>query len=162
MLAIRFERVGRKNKAQFRIVLQEHTVAPGGRHIAVLGSYDPHQKKAVLKVDKIKEWITKGAQVSDSVYNLLIKEGAIEGKKRAIKMEKPKVKEAPVEPSETKPEAVKTEEIKTEEPAAEIKEEVKIEEPKAEPIAEEVKTEPARDASHDDAGGEPKAEKAAE
>ena len=107
MLAIRFERVGRKNKAQFRIVLQEHTVAPGGRHIAVLGSYDPHQKKAVLKADKIKEWITKGAQVSDSDYNHFVREGVIDGQKRAIKMEKPKVKEVPVEPA-------KAEEPKTE------------------------------------------------
>ena len=145
MLAIRFERVGRKNKAQFRIVLQEHTVAPGGRHIAVLGSYDPHQKKAVLKADKIKEWITKGAQVSDSVYNLLVKEGAIEGKKRAIKMEKPKVKEVPVEPA--KAEEPKTEESKPEEPKTE---EVKVEEPKTEPVAEKVKVE------------EPKAEKTVE
>ena len=145
MLAIRFERVGRKNKAQFRIVLQEHTVAPGGRHIAVLGSYDPHQKKAVLKADKIKELITKGAQVSDSVYNLLVKEGAIEGKKRAIKMEKPKVKEVPVEPA--KAEEPKTEESKPEEPKTE---EVKVEEPKTEPVAEKVKVE------------EPKAEKTVE
>jgi len=139
MLAIRFARVGRKNKAQFRIVLQEHTVAPGGRHIAVLGSYDPHQKKAILKAEKINEWIVKGAQVSDSVYNLLVKEGAIQGKKRAIKMEKPKIKEIPSEPvkaEETKPEEPKTEEIKKEEIVTEAKEDVKVEEPKAEKAAQ--------------------------
>ncbi|KKQ00443.1 MAG: hypothetical protein US09_C0011G0001, partial [Candidatus Moranbacteria bacterium GW2011_GWD1_36_198] len=39
MLTIRFSRVGRKNKAQFRVVLQQHTAAPTGRHVAVLGSY---------------------------------------------------------------------------------------------------------------------------
>jgi small subunit ribosomal protein S16 len=98
MLTIRFSRVGRKNRAQFRVVLQQHTAAPTGRHVAVLGSYDPHQKIAVLKADKIKEWIAKGAQVSNSAYNLFIKEGVIEGKKRQIKMEKPAVVEAPVAP----------------------------------------------------------------
>jgi len=107
MLTIRFSRVGRKNKAQFRIVLQQHTMAPTGKHVAVLGSYDPHQKKAVLKIDKIKEWIGKGAQLSDSVYNLCIREGALEGKKRAVKMERPKPVVAPVEvaavEAETKP-----------------------------------------------------------
>lgn len=108
MLTIRFSRVGRRNKAQFRIVLQQHTAAPTGRHVAVLGSYDPHQKVAVLKADKIKEWIAKGAQVSNSVYNLFVKEGVIEGKKRAVKMEKPKAPEAPVE--ETVAEEAKTEE----------------------------------------------------
>ena len=100
MLTIRFSRVGRKNRAQFRVVLQQHTAAPTGRHVAVLGSYDPHQKVAVLKADKIKEWIAKGAQVSNSAYNLFIKEGVIEGKKRAIKMVKavvPVVEEAKVE-----------------------------------------------------------------
>lgn len=90
MLTIRFSRVGRKNKAQFRIVLQQHTMAPTGKHVEVLGSYDPHQKKAVIKADKVKEWIAKGAQVSDSVYNLFIREGVIVGKKRAVKMERPK------------------------------------------------------------------------
>ncbi|MEI7890584.1 MAG: 30S ribosomal protein S16 [bacterium] len=89
MLTIRFSRVGRKNRAQFRVVLQQHTAAPTGGHVAVLGSYDPHQKIAVLKADKIREWIAKGAQVSNSAYNLFIKEGVIEGKKRQVKMEKP-------------------------------------------------------------------------
>lgn len=97
MLTIRFARVGRKNRAQYRIVLQEHTAAPTGRHVEVLGSYDPHSKVSVLKADKIKEWIKKGAQASDSVYNLFVKEGVIEGKKRVVKMEKPKVAEQPAE-----------------------------------------------------------------
>jgi len=118
MLTIRFARVGRKNRAQFRIVLQEHTVAPTGRHVDVLGSYDPHSKKSVLKAEKIKEWIGKGAQVSDSVYNLFVKEGVVEGKKRTVKMERPKVAEAPVEPAspagEEKKEEVASEEVKAE------------------------------------------------
>lgn len=97
MLTIRFSRVGRKNRAQFRVVLQQHTVAPKGRHVEVLGSYDPHQKVAVLKADKIKEWIAKGAQMSDSAHNLFVREGIIEGKKRKVKMERPKAPEVPVE-----------------------------------------------------------------
>lgn len=59
----------------------------------VLGSYDPHGKKAVLKAERIKYWIEKGAQVSDSVWNLLIKEKIIEGAKRAVKMPAKKEKE---------------------------------------------------------------------
>jgi len=51
MLTIRFARTGRKNRAQFRIVLQENSTAPTGKHIALLGSYDPHLKKAVLKAE---------------------------------------------------------------------------------------------------------------
>ena len=108
MLTIRFSRVGRRNKAQFRVVLQQHTAAPTGRHVAMLGSYDPHQKVAVLKADKIKEWIAKGAQVSDSCYNLFVREGIVEGKKRAVRMVKPV---APVV-EEVKVEEVKAEEVK--------------------------------------------------
>lgn len=128
MLTIRFSRVGRKNKAQFRIVLQERTAAPKGGHVEVLGSYDPHSKKSVLKADKIKDWMSKGAQASDSVYNLLVREGIVEGKKRAVKMEKPK---APVV------EEVKAEEVKPAEGAKAEPGVAKAEEPKA----EEVKTE---------------------
>lgn len=117
MLTIRFARVGRKNRAQYRIVLQEHTMAPTGRHVAVLGSYDPHSKKSVLKADKIKYWVEKGAQVSDSAYNLFVKEGVVEGKKRSVKMEKPKAQEAPVV-EETKAEE-KVEEKREEEVVAE-------------------------------------------
>jgi small subunit ribosomal protein S16 len=118
MLTIRFNRTGKRNKAQFRIVLQEHTVAPGGRHVEVLGSWDPHMKKGVFQGEKIKEWITKGAQVSDSVWNLLIRQGIIEGKKRAKKIKKPaevKTEEVKAETTgESKPEETQTQEAATE------------------------------------------------
>lgn len=84
MLTIRFNRIGKRNKAQFRIVVQEHSVAPGGRHVEIVGSYDPHSKEGVFKSERIKYWIDKGAQISDSVYNLLIKKEVISGKKRAM------------------------------------------------------------------------------
>jgi small subunit ribosomal protein S16 len=124
MLTIRFNRTGKRNRAQFRIVLQEHTVAPGGRHVEVLGSYDPHMKKAVINGEKVKEWIGKGAQISDSVYNLLVKEGIVDGKKRTIKIPKAEVaasEEATAEASEkkeTKAEEKPAKEVKPEEPAA--------------------------------------------
>lgn len=86
MLVIRLNRVGRKNKAQFRIVVQEHTAAPSGRHIAIVGSYDPHTKVVILKADEIKEYMANGAQPSDTVHNLLVREGVIDAKKRSVKM----------------------------------------------------------------------------
>lgn len=86
MLVIRFSRVGRHNHAQYRIVVQEKTKAPSGKHVAVVGSHDPHAKQTVLKVEKIKEFLKNGAQPSDTVYNLLVKNGVIEGKKRCVKL----------------------------------------------------------------------------
>ncbi len=96
MLTIRFNRTGKKNRASFRIALQEQAKAPNHRHVEVLGSYDPHSKVSVLKKDRILHWIGLGAQASDSVRNLLVKEGVLEGKKTAIKMVRPAKKEEPV------------------------------------------------------------------
>ena len=59
----------------------------------MLGSYDPHKKGSVLKKDRILHWIGLGAELSDSVYNLLVREGVVAAeKKRAIKMKRPEVK----------------------------------------------------------------------
>jgi len=127
MLTIRFARTGKRNKAQFKIMLQEHTIAPGGRHIEVLGSYNPHSKEAVLKEDRIKYWVSKGAQMSDTACNLFIKKGIMDGSKRRVKVPAKKVEE------------VKVEEVKVEEAAPVA--EVKVEE--AAPVAEEVKAEEA-------------------
>ena len=110
MLAIRFNRTGKKNHASFRIVLQEHTKAPGKRHVEILGSYDPHKKVTILKKERIVYWIGQGAQTSPVVTNLLIREGVIERKKIAKKMPRPAVKEEPAPEAATTGEAVKTEE----------------------------------------------------
>lgn len=93
MLVIRFNRVGRHNRAQYRIVVQEKTKAPGGRHVAVVGSYDPHSKVTVLKEDQIKDWISKGAQPSDSVHNLLVSNKVINEAKRSVKLPEKKAEE---------------------------------------------------------------------
>ncbi len=90
MLVIRFSRVGRRNKAQFRIVVQEHKLAPKGKHIEIVGNWDPHQKKGDFNADRIKYWLGEGAQASDSVHNLLVAQGIIEDKKRPIKISKKK------------------------------------------------------------------------
>ncbi len=96
MLMIRFNRTGRKNRPNYRVVVQEHTTAPGGRHIEVLGSYDPYSKKAVLEGGRARYWIGKGAQLSDTAYNLFVREGILAGKKRGVKMPKPVAKEETV------------------------------------------------------------------
>lgn len=134
MLAIRLARVGKKNRAQFQIVLQEQAIAPGGRHVEVLGSYDPHSKAIVLKEEKIKYWLSKGAQASPTVHNLLVSKNIVSGKKIAVKIPK----KAEVKPEEPKAET-KAEEIKTEEKVEEVKESKTEEKP--EEKAEEVKPE---------------------
>ena len=93
MLTIRFTRAGKRNRAQFKIALQEKTVAPGGRHVEMLGSYDPNRKIGVLKEERIKYWISKGAQLSDTAHNLFVSKKVISDKKRVVKVRAKKKEE---------------------------------------------------------------------
>jgi small subunit ribosomal protein S16 len=82
MLTIRFQRIGRKNDPSFRIVVSEKARHPmAGNPLQVLGSYNPKTKHTIIDGDQIKHWISKGAQVSGTVNNLLITNGVIQGKK---------------------------------------------------------------------------------
>jgi small subunit ribosomal protein S16 len=83
MLIIRLQRVGKKNEPTFRVVLTDSKNGPkSGKFLEVLGSYDPRDKN-ITKIDgdKVKEWMSKGAQVSDTIHNILINQGIIEGNK---------------------------------------------------------------------------------
>lgn len=93
MLVIRLNRFGKRNQAQFRVVLQEKTKAPGHRHVEMLGSHNPHSKVTIFKKDRILYWIGQGAQPSDRVHNMLVKEGVIEGKITPKRMPRPVKKE---------------------------------------------------------------------
>jgi len=126
MLAIRFNRTGKRNHASFRVVLQEHTKAPGKRHVEILGSYDPHKKTTILKKERILYWISQGAQTSPVVTNLLIREGVIERKKIAKKMPRPVAKEEAKTEESVAPAA--EEGVKAEEVSVSAAEEAKKEE----------------------------------
>lgn len=84
MLVIRFSRVGKRNHAQYKIVVAEKSAPIKGRFVEQLGSYDPHMKQAMIKENRIKYWIDQGAQVTDSVWNLLVREGVLKGGKKAV------------------------------------------------------------------------------
>jgi len=53
-----------------------------GKYLEILGSYDPrHKDLAIIHADKVKHWVSKGAQLSDTVHNMLITKKIITGKK---------------------------------------------------------------------------------
>jgi small subunit ribosomal protein S16 len=81
MLKIKFSRVGKSGQQEFRVIVQEHTKDPWGKYLENLGIYNPRTKKAELKADRIKEYVAKGAQMTDTVHNLMVSQGIIEGKK---------------------------------------------------------------------------------
>lgn len=81
---IRLQRIGRKNDPAFRILVLEKTSSPkAGSYTDLLGTYNPKTKAFTIAADRLKDWIGKGAQVSPSLWNLLIDKGIIEGKKSA-------------------------------------------------------------------------------
>lgn len=86
MLVIRFARHGRKNWPTYRLVLQEKDWAPMSKAIETLGHMDPHTNPAtvLLKTERIKYWLEKGAQASNTVHNLLVTQGVITGEKLRV------------------------------------------------------------------------------
>lgn len=97
MLKIRLQKTGKKNQPSYRVVLCEHTSPPQGKFIEILGHYNPRLKQKGFKKQKIEHWISKGAQVSPTVHNLLVDEGIIKGKKvRAWRAKKKPAASQPV------------------------------------------------------------------
>src|SRR3972149_10197389 len=72
MVRIRLRRVGGRNQPSFRIVATEKESPSKGRFIEVLGFYNPRTEPATiqLKEERIYEWISKGAQPSDSAMQV--------------------------------------------------------------------------------------------
>jgi small subunit ribosomal protein S16 len=141
MLIMRLRRIGRKSDPHYRVVVAEHTSPVQGKFIAEVGHYHPKTKELVLQKEVIMEWLSKGAQVSNTVAKLLDKDGMShdrvqvkqyqgQPKKKAQEAAKakadaaaaPAVEEAPAE------EAAETE-AETETPAEEATEEVTEEAP---------------------------------
>ena len=117
---IRLQRVGRKNDPSFRIVVTDSKNGPkAGKFIEIVGAHDARKGNPRIDADRVKYWMSVGAQVSDTVNNLLVKHKVIEGKKIAPFTPKAKV----VEP-EVVAEAPKVEEAPAEETAVDLPAEV--------------------------------------
>lgn len=96
MLAIKLQRIGKKHQPFFRIVVAEKRSKMIAPPVEDLGSYNPATKAVNAEKERVAYWIKSGAKPTPSVWNLLIKAGAISGAKVAIKMKKAvKVEAAP-------------------------------------------------------------------
>lgn len=83
MLVIRLSRMGKKKAPTYRVVVQEKHRDPWGTSVEIVGHYNPRSnpKTIVFKEDRVKHWISKGAQPSDTVRNLLVDAKLIDGPK---------------------------------------------------------------------------------
>ena len=80
MVKIRLRRMGKKKALFYRIVVADSRYPRDGRFIEEIGYYDPMKEPVDIKVDsdKAKEWLSKGAQPTETVKSLLVKSGVIE------------------------------------------------------------------------------------
>jgi small subunit ribosomal protein S16 len=70
------------------MVLQDRRWKPSGKALELLGFYNPISKEKQFQQDRIKFWISKGAQPSPTLHNMFIDAGIITGEK--VKVWKPK------------------------------------------------------------------------
>ena len=131
-LTIRLARVGAKKRPQFRVVVADSRYPRDGRFIEKLGTYNPmlpkdSKERVHLELERVKHWLSKGAQPSDRVSRFLDAAGLMKRKPRnnpekAVPRAERKAKaEAAVKEAGTKPaEAAKPAEApKAEAPAGE-------------------------------------------
>nr|QCI04548.1 ribosomal protein S16 [Apoglossum ruscifolium] len=73
MLKIRLKRLGKKKKACYRIIIIDSRYKRDGKALEEVGFYNPLTKKTKINLERIQERISKGAQLTDTVKNILKK-----------------------------------------------------------------------------------------
>jgi len=90
-------RQGRKNEPHFRIVVSDKRKKIDGAYIENLGNYEPKanpDKKITIKDERLKYWISQGAQVSNALTAILKNLGKMPAKNKPKKAAKAKAKAA--------------------------------------------------------------------
>jgi small subunit ribosomal protein S16 len=86
MLSLKLQRIGRRHQPAYRVVVAESRSKLIAPPIEDMGSYNPFTKALQVKNDRIKHWISVGAQPTVTVHNLLAKAGIIEAKPKKLAM----------------------------------------------------------------------------
>ena len=83
MLIFRLQRIGKNKFATYRLIVSEKARDTQGVYLEQLGTFNPHDKVQQFKpiADRVTYWISKGAQASGTVHNLLVREGLLKDKK---------------------------------------------------------------------------------
>lgn len=73
MVKIRLMQTGSKNKRSYRIVAIDESKRRNGRHIEILGFYNPNMKPPMVSVkhDRVKYWVSVGAQYTPTISKLI-------------------------------------------------------------------------------------------
>lgn len=137
MVRLRLRRVGRKKQPSYRLVAADRESPRDGKFLEIIGFYNPRTEPATIqfKEDRIYDWMSKGAQPSDSVDKLFKTIGLWERYERFKAGEDlEKLLEEAKVVAETRNVSAKT---RHEPPTKKKKAEAKVEEPAAEEAAVE-------------------------
>ena len=145
MLKIRLSRGGAKKRPYYSIVVADSRAPRDGRFIEKVGAYNPLLKKddpsrVVLKIERIEEWVKKGAQPTDRVARFLSQQGLVKwehGNNPQKAEPGEKAKERAAEKAEKAEAAKAAAEAPAEEPAEEAAAEAPAEEAAEEEKASE-------------------------
>lgn len=82
---MRMTRIGGKKSPFYRIVIIEGRKARDGAYVDLIGTYDPLTNPPTAKIDaeKAKYWISCGVMPSDTVRDILVREGVLSKAKKA-------------------------------------------------------------------------------
>ncbi len=100
MLSIKLRRIGKKKEPYFRLIVVDRKKDPWGESLENVGFYNPRAKPKVvdLKTDRIKYWLSMGAQPTATIYNILADAKIVTGKKhKATRGKKKKPEEKKIE-----------------------------------------------------------------
>ena len=104
MLKIRLKRIGKKKQPHYRFVVAESAWPRDSKTIDEIGNYNPMTKPSTINIDKekAKEWIAKGAQPTDTVAQIFVREGLLKAISKGSKPSagKKKKKDTPEESKE--------------------------------------------------------------
>ncbi|HLF78851.1 MAG TPA: 30S ribosomal protein S16 [Dehalococcoidia bacterium] len=77
MLKIRLARVGKKKQPSYRVVIADARFPRDGRFVEIVGFYNPRTEPTTFEVDadKVRSWLSKGAQPTERVQKLLTARG---------------------------------------------------------------------------------------
>ncbi len=84
MLSIRLSRVGKTTEPSYRLIVLDKRKDPWGDYLENLGSVNRRgkEKSYKLNAERIKYWISKGAQPSNPVWNMLVDQKIVVGSKK--------------------------------------------------------------------------------
>ena len=85
MLRMRLTRMGAKKRPSYRVVVADSQAPRDGRHVEILGYYDPMTKPSTVKIDteRAVRWLMNGAQPSERVRILLRHAGVLKAHEEA-------------------------------------------------------------------------------